>query len=56
MTTNIRPPKTVITMNLNTDQVLALRALSNRTRIPQSAYLREAITYILRKHGQEAAQ
>jgi predicted DNA-binding protein len=36
------------------EQAAALKALSERTRVPMQAYLREAVADLLKRYGKEA--
>jgi len=46
-----RLKKIQLALYLDASQVEALRALSARTRVPQQAYLREGLDYVLAKYG-----
>jgi predicted DNA-binding protein len=43
--------KVCTTVYLTQEQVEALKALSEKTRVPQSEYIREAVSDVLKKHG-----
>jgi hypothetical protein len=46
-----RLKKVQVALYLDADQLDALKVLSARTRVPQQAYLREGLDYILKKYG-----
>ena len=46
-----RLKKIQLALYLEAGQVDALKALSARTRVPQQAYLREGLDYVLAKYG-----
>jgi len=49
--TSDRLKKIQLALYLDPDQVEALRVLSLKTRVPQQAYLREGLDYVLMKYG-----
>ena len=47
----LRLVKVPVQAYLEPEQAKALKALSERTRVPQQAYMREGIEYVLEKYG-----
>ena len=43
--------KVQLALYLDLEQMDALKALSAKTRVPQQAYLREGLDYVLEKYG-----
>ena len=46
-----RLKKTIVSCYLEPKQHAALRALSERTRVPAQAYMREGVDYVLAKYA-----
>jgi predicted DNA-binding protein len=54
MTTKRRERKKMISLHLDPRTVVALQALSARTRVPQATYMREGIDLVLARYGKGA--
>jgi predicted DNA-binding protein len=50
----LRLKKVPVLAYLEPEQVTALKALSERTRVPQQVYLREGVEWVLEKHNRPA--
>lgn len=45
--------KTARTIYINNEQIEALKRLSERTKVPQSVYVREALDMLLEKYSEQ---
>lgn len=52
----LRLIKVPVQAYLDPEQAAELRALSDRTRVPAQAYIREGIDVVLAKHGRQQAE
>ena len=51
-----RRVKVTTTVYLETEQMIGLKALSERTRVPQQVYLREGLDLVLAKYDARLAK
>ena len=46
-------PKALRSIYMEIEQIERLKELSAQTRVPQAAYIREGIDYVLKKHSEK---